>query len=124
MSKNAACWAADETAREPRLYVQLQLVLALPAACSWYRVVLRSQFFLGLRPSVCVSLVFDPQHRSCLLGTLHVLFVLSPCVPTVVKLCSLENSPLGLGHWLRDEHSSKHVQKSMGLPPVQICAWH
>lgn len=36
---------------------------------------------------------------SSLLGTLCVLFALSPSMPAVVTLCSLENSPLGLGHW-------------------------
>ena len=46
---------------------------------------------------MCVTLVSDPQHRSCLLGTPCVLFPLSPFVPTVVKLCSLENSLLRLG---------------------------
>lgn len=41
--------------------------------------------------------MFDAQHRNCLLGTLCVLFALSPSMPAVMKLCSLEKSPLGLG---------------------------
>lgn len=73
--------------------VQLQMVLALPATHSQCQAVLHSQFSLSLR--ICV-LVFDAQHRSFLLGTLHVLFALSRSVPAVMKLCSLEKSPLGL----------------------------
>lgn len=74
------------------------ICLALPATCCWCQVVLHSKFFLGLRPSVCVSVVFDPQHRSRSLGNLRVLFALFPFVPVVVKLCSEENSLLGLRH--------------------------
>lgn len=59
--------------------VQLQLVPALPATHSQSQAVLHSQFFLSLK-NVCV-LVFDAQHRSCLLGTLRVLFALSPPCP-------------------------------------------
>lgn len=36
---------------------------------------------------------------SSFLGTLCVLFALSLSIPTVVMLCSLENSPFGLAHW-------------------------
>lgn len=46
---------------------------------------------------LCVSLVLVPHHKSYLLGTQRVFFALSPFVPGVVKLCSLENSLLGLG---------------------------
>lgn len=64
-----------------------------------------------------VSLVFDPQHRSCLLGTLRVLFALSPFVPAVVKLCSLENSPLRLGHLAEGRAQLQIRPEKRGLAP-------